>query len=56
MVGFSDEELGLALRLLNSRFQGPEDLYRFWKIAGKSVFPGPKVEQCRPWDANLYLS
>jgi hypothetical protein len=49
----SDEELGYALKLLSSKFKGPDDLIHFWKIAGKSVYPGPRIEQCRPWFKDL---
>ena len=49
----SDEELGYALKLLASKFSGPDDLIHFWKIAGKSVYPGPRIEQCRPWFKGL---
>lgn len=46
---FSDEELGYALKLLRSKFNSPDDLIHYWKLAGKSIIPGPRIEQCRPW-------
>ncbi len=53
---FSDEELGYAIKLLDTRFDSPSDLFRFWKITGKSVFSGPRIEQCRPWDLGFKQS
>lgn len=49
---FSEEELGYALKLLQ-KFDSVEDIWRFWKIAGHSMCPGPNIERIRPWDANL---
>ena len=53
MSTFSEEDIGTAVRLLNTKIKTVDDLYRFWKIAGRSVFVGPRIEQCSPWYYNL---
>lgn len=43
-----DEQLHLALYLLNKRFQTPMDLIKYWAFSGPCIESHPSIEDYKP--------